>query len=53
MEYLLSRRRYGLTEDGEAYLEFLASSWTSRSRTCWKPPATAAWWNPAAVERAF
>lgn len=26
MEYLLSRRRYGLTEDGAAYLEFLALS---------------------------
>lgn len=26
MEYLRSRRRYGLTEDGVAYLEFLAHS---------------------------
>lgn len=26
VEYLLSRRRYGLTEDGVAYLEFLAHS---------------------------
>lgn len=26
MDYVLSRRRYGLTESGEAYLEFLAHS---------------------------
>lgn len=32
MEYLLSRRRYGLTEEGKVCLEFLARSFEERRR---------------------
>ena len=32
MDYLISRRRYGITEDGKAYLDFLAHSFEEYRR---------------------